>query len=298
MYERALQMDPKNDLVLNNYSYSLAERGILLDRALAMSKEALSQQPENQSYLDTYGWIHYKMGDYKEAEKWIRKAIDLGSTSAVVHDHLGDVYFKKNEFVEAEQFYKTFLESTPDKDYTGIASYRLALCYEITGDSSNAIKYFGLSGKGNMDLEDDIYAKRKSRIYIKRPVTYKEIKLIENANLIEQAKYKAAFDSLSVMLDKIKSDTLSSEVNLYLSDAAYYIGKYDESVKFAVTAIKTKNEEEKWIAPFGCYYAARTLKKNGDLKEAELFVEQVENFSDYDYQNKLNNLLDSVLQKE
>lgn len=116
MYERALKMDPKNDLVLNNYSYSLAERGILLDRALAMSKEALSQQPENQSYLDTYGWIYYKMGDYKEAEKWIRKAIELGSTSAVVHDHLGDVYFKLSDIEKAIEYWKKALEFDPSNE--------------------------------------------------------------------------------------------------------------------------------------------------------------------------------------
>jgi tetratricopeptide (TPR) repeat protein len=106
MYERALRIKPQDDLVLNNYSYSLAQRGIMLDRALAMSKQALTQQPENQSYLDTYGWIFYRRGDYKEAEKWIRKAIELGSTSAVVHDHLGDVYFKLNEKEKAIDYWK------------------------------------------------------------------------------------------------------------------------------------------------------------------------------------------------
>jgi tetratricopeptide (TPR) repeat protein len=110
MYERALGINAKDDLVLNNYSYSLAQRGIMLDRALAMSKQALAQQPENQSYLDTYGWIYYKRGDYKEAEKWIRKAIELGSTSAVVNDHLGDVYYKLSEKEKAIDFWKRALE--------------------------------------------------------------------------------------------------------------------------------------------------------------------------------------------
>jgi len=116
MYERALRIDTQNDLVLNNYSYSLAERGILLDRALAMSKRALAQQPENQSYLDTYGWIHYKLGDFKEAERWIRKAIELGSTSAVVHDHLGDVYYKLSEKEKAIDFWKRASEFDPTNE--------------------------------------------------------------------------------------------------------------------------------------------------------------------------------------
>lgn len=101
LYERALRLDPNNHLLLNNYGYSLGDRGIQLDRALQMSKHALAQQPENQSYLDTYGWILFRLGRYSEAETYIRKAIELGSTSAVINEHLGDIYFKLSETEKA-----------------------------------------------------------------------------------------------------------------------------------------------------------------------------------------------------
>jgi tetratricopeptide (TPR) repeat protein len=110
MYERALHLDPKNHLLLNNYSYSLAERGIQLDRALAMAKEALQQQPTNQSYLDTYGWIYYYMGQYDEAERYIKKAIDLGSTSPVIHEHLGDIYFRLGQKDKAMEYWQKALQ--------------------------------------------------------------------------------------------------------------------------------------------------------------------------------------------
>jgi len=114
LYERALNLDPKNHLVLNNYGYSLSTRGIQLQRALKMAKEALAQQPDNQSYLDTYGWIYYQIGDYTEAENWIRKAIELGSTSAVIHEHLGDVYFKLSDKENAIKYWKKALELDPN----------------------------------------------------------------------------------------------------------------------------------------------------------------------------------------
>jgi len=110
IYERALRLDPKNHLLLNNYGYSLAERNLQLERALRMAKEAVVQQPDNQSYLDTYGWIYYRMGDYREAEKWIRKAVDLGSTSAVVIEHLGDTYFNLSDKEKAMQYWRKALE--------------------------------------------------------------------------------------------------------------------------------------------------------------------------------------------
>lgn len=110
LYERALRLDPKNNLLLNNYSYSLAERGLQLERALNMAKEAVAQQPNNQSYLDTYGWVYYRLGDYEEAEKWIRKAIDLGSISPVIHEHLGDIYFKMSDRDRAMLYWQKALD--------------------------------------------------------------------------------------------------------------------------------------------------------------------------------------------
>ncbi len=114
MYERALRVDPKNHLVLNNFGYSLAERNLQIDRAYGMSKEAIRQQPENQSYLDTYGWILYMMGRYRDAEAPILKAIELGSKSPVIHEHLGDVYARLGEFDKALDAWRKALELAPD----------------------------------------------------------------------------------------------------------------------------------------------------------------------------------------
>lgn len=110
LYEHALQIDAHNHLVLNNYAYSLAERNLSLERALRMSKEAVEQQPENQSYLDTYGWIYYQMGRFEEAEKYIRKAVELGSKSAVILEHLGDINYKLSRKDKALEYWKQALE--------------------------------------------------------------------------------------------------------------------------------------------------------------------------------------------
>ena len=73
-YEQALKLDPHSHIILNNYSYSLAERGIQLERALQMAKEAVEKQPENSSYLDTIGWVNFRLGKYDEAQEVYRKS--------------------------------------------------------------------------------------------------------------------------------------------------------------------------------------------------------------------------------
>jgi tetratricopeptide (TPR) repeat protein len=97
LYEEALRLDPANALVLNNFAYSLAERNLQLDRALSMSRKAVDADPNNASYLDTIGWIFYRMGSYKEAEHYVKEAIGKGEVNAVVYEHLGDIYYRLNQ---------------------------------------------------------------------------------------------------------------------------------------------------------------------------------------------------------
>ncbi len=101
LYEEALRLDPTNHLVLNNYSYSLAERNIQLDRAKEMAEKAVAAKPDNPSYLDTMGWVYFRLGEYKEAAEYIKRAIEKGEVSAVVYEHLGDIYYKMDNKKEA-----------------------------------------------------------------------------------------------------------------------------------------------------------------------------------------------------
>ena len=76
-YDRTLRNDPDNVLVLNNYAYYLAVKNQDLDKALEMSSKAITAEPDNPTYLDTHAWVLYMKGDYKEAEKHMKKALKL-----------------------------------------------------------------------------------------------------------------------------------------------------------------------------------------------------------------------------
>jgi Tfp pilus assembly protein PilF len=110
LYEAALKVDANNHLLLNNYGYSLSVRGEQLPRALEMSKKALEQQPKNPSYLDTMGWVYFRLGNFDEAKKYIQDAINAGDASAEVNEHMGDVYFKLNDTAKAMEFWKKAVE--------------------------------------------------------------------------------------------------------------------------------------------------------------------------------------------
>ncbi len=94
VYKKALQIDSSNALVNNNYAYSLSERGIKLNQAMEMSEIALNADPGNSAYLDTMGWIYYKMGVFNKAKDYVEKALKTGGEKSDLLDHLGDIEFK------------------------------------------------------------------------------------------------------------------------------------------------------------------------------------------------------------
>jgi len=110
-YEAALLFDPNNTYVLNNYSYFLSLRGVKLERAKEMSAKTLTLEPDNPSYLDTYGWILYKMNAFEEAETYLGKALfNGGENSAEVLEHFGDALFQLDRKEEAVGYWKRALE--------------------------------------------------------------------------------------------------------------------------------------------------------------------------------------------
>ena len=110
LYARAIKIDSSNVLILNNYAYSLADRGINLKQALSMAKKAIEKEPKNSSYLDTIGWIYFRLGEYKKAKTKIEEATKIEEKNATLIDHLGDVYFKLGSKVKALELWEKAFE--------------------------------------------------------------------------------------------------------------------------------------------------------------------------------------------
>ena len=92
-YEEVIEADPNNYQVLNNYSYFLSLRKEKLDKARKMSGKVIKANPDDPTYLDTYAWILYMQGNYKEAKKYLELAIEKEAGGTII-EHYGDVLFK------------------------------------------------------------------------------------------------------------------------------------------------------------------------------------------------------------
>ena len=114
-YRAAIAADARNALALNNFAYSLAEREEALEEALGYARRAVELAPENASYLDTLGWVLFKLGRAGDARERLLEAVATGQASAAVHEHLGDVYAALGRPGEARQAWQAALALDPGK---------------------------------------------------------------------------------------------------------------------------------------------------------------------------------------
>jgi tetratricopeptide (TPR) repeat protein len=95
-YEAALVFDANNAQALNNYSYYLSLRSEKLEKAKEMAGKLVKQNPDNDTYLDTYGWVLYKMKDYAGARQQFELALKTTKDATVI-EHYGDVLYQLGE---------------------------------------------------------------------------------------------------------------------------------------------------------------------------------------------------------
>ena len=105
-YEKSIQLKDDNAYVLNNYAYYLSLLGTDLGKAEKMAKKAVTLEPLNASFQDTYGWVLFKVEKYGEAGEWILKAIqNKEEPSAEVLEHYGDVLYKLGKESQALEYW-------------------------------------------------------------------------------------------------------------------------------------------------------------------------------------------------
>jgi tetratricopeptide (TPR) repeat protein len=116
-FRQALEQDPSSALTLNYLGYMMADRGTRLPEALKLIRKAVDLDPLNGAYLDSLGWVYFKMGDYESAEQYLRQAVERDSSDPSVHDHLGELYEKTGRIrlavAQWEISIKQFAKSSP-----------------------------------------------------------------------------------------------------------------------------------------------------------------------------------------
>ena len=110
IYISLIKSDSTDAQAFNNYAYSLVERNHNLDKALTLAKKAIALDPDNPSYLDTIGWIYFKLNENDKAREYIETSVGIKGDNAVVLEHLGDIFMKLQKVDDAMDYYQRALE--------------------------------------------------------------------------------------------------------------------------------------------------------------------------------------------
>ena len=97
LYLELIDSDSLDAQAFNNYAYSLVERNENIEFALELSKSAISISPTSAPYLDTIGWIYFKMNRLDEAIKYIKDSLSIDKNNPIIREHLDTVIKAKSE---------------------------------------------------------------------------------------------------------------------------------------------------------------------------------------------------------
>ena len=115
-FRRSLELRPDEPRVLNYLGYSLLEKQIKLDEALAMIEKAVEGSPDSGYIIDSLAWGLYRLERYEEAVPHIERAVELMPLDPVVNDHVGDIYWAVGRKREAEFQWSRALSFDPEEE--------------------------------------------------------------------------------------------------------------------------------------------------------------------------------------
>ena len=86
-----------------------ADMGVQLDEAERLIRRALELQPNDGIYIDSLGWVYYQRGDYQRAVEQLERAVELAGEDPTIVEHLGDAYQRLGQSAAALRVYRDAL---------------------------------------------------------------------------------------------------------------------------------------------------------------------------------------------
>jgi tetratricopeptide (TPR) repeat protein len=103
-FEKCLALAPGDAEALNYLGFMWAEQGVNLERAKDLIGRALKAEPDNEAFLDSMGWVLFKLNQPAPALEFLLKAVaKSGEPDATLYDHLGDIHAALQQMEKARE---------------------------------------------------------------------------------------------------------------------------------------------------------------------------------------------------
>ena len=114
--KQVLALDPGNADAMNALGYTLADQTDRYDEAYALIEKALRLKPEEPAFIDSMGWVLYRLNRYEEAIDYLEQAFERFPNDEVAA-HLGEVLWQSGKTRRAKRVWKEALSETPDSTF-------------------------------------------------------------------------------------------------------------------------------------------------------------------------------------
>ena len=112
---RLIELQPDNAQAYNALVYTLADKTDRFDEAKTLLVRALELSPDDPVFIDSMGWIEFKLKDYDKSITLLQRAYDLERHPEIAA-HLGEALWARGREVEAKSVWTSALDQFPDND--------------------------------------------------------------------------------------------------------------------------------------------------------------------------------------
>lgn len=109
---KILEIEPNHANALNALGFTLTSTPEKRPEAMELIKKAISLVPNNPAFLDSMGWLYYKMGNIDKALEHLEQAYKLHSDGEIAA-HYGEVLWVSGEKAKAQAIWQRALKNYP-----------------------------------------------------------------------------------------------------------------------------------------------------------------------------------------
>jgi len=116
-YEKLLSIKPDQIVAMNNLAYLYAEQLNQVEKGQEWASKARAAEPNNPMLADTFGWILYKRGDYKQAAAVLKESAEKMPGAPEVQYHWGMASYMMGDTQSARTAFQAAVGS--QKEFVG-----------------------------------------------------------------------------------------------------------------------------------------------------------------------------------
>ncbi len=104
--ESVIEKDSSNIPLIVAYCQSMCDQRTKLFNAEQLMLYVIVKEPSNSNYYELLGWIEYQMHEYKVADQWMNRALQLSPNNPRINERIGDIEYQAGNKEMALAYWK------------------------------------------------------------------------------------------------------------------------------------------------------------------------------------------------